>query len=110
MSGTSDGTVVLHGSPEAAVGGPPALVRDGDDLQLDIPNRRLTLRVPDEELARRRAAGTPRPPRRCGSRTAPGRATRKHIGDRRRPIGKGKEASTCVDSSHSPSPSRSPCQ
>jgi dihydroxy-acid dehydratase len=62
MSGTSYGTVVLHVSPEAEVGGPLALVRDGDEIELDVPNRRLTLRVPDEELARRRAAWTPRPP------------------------------------------------
>jgi L-arabonate dehydrase len=62
MSGTSYGTVVLHVSPEAAVGGPLALVRDGDEIELDVPNRRLTLRVPDEELARRRAAWTPRLP------------------------------------------------
>jgi dihydroxy-acid dehydratase len=62
MSGTSYGTVVLHVSPEAAVGGPLALVRDGDEIELDVPNRRLTLRVPDEELTRRRAAWTPRPP------------------------------------------------
>jgi L-arabonate dehydrase len=62
MSGTSYGTVVLHVSPEAAVGGPLALVRDGDEIELDVSNRRLTLRVPDEELARRRAAWTPRPP------------------------------------------------
>ncbi len=62
MSGTSYGTVVLHVSPEAAVGGPLALVRDGDEIELDVPNRRLTLRVPDEELTRRRAAWTPPPP------------------------------------------------
>src|SRR5678815_5186284 len=62
MSGTSYGTVVLHVSPEAAVGGPLALVQDGDEIELDVPNRRLSLRVPDEELARRRAAWTPRPP------------------------------------------------
>jgi dihydroxy-acid dehydratase len=62
MSGTSYGTVVLHVSPEAAVGGPLALVQDGDEIELDVPNRRLSLRVLDEELARRRAAWTPRPP------------------------------------------------
>jgi L-arabonate dehydrase len=62
MSGTSYGTVVLHVSPEAAVGGPLALVRDGDEIELDVPNRRLTLGVPDEELTRRRAAWTPPPP------------------------------------------------
>ena len=62
MSGTSYGTVVLHVSPEAEAGGPLALVQDGDPIELDVPNRRLTLRVPDEELARRRARWKPRPP------------------------------------------------
>ena len=62
MSGTSYGTVVLHVAPESAVGGPLALVRDGDEIELDVPRRRLTLRVEDEELTRRRAAWTPRPP------------------------------------------------
>ncbi|OLC57907.1 MAG: dihydroxy-acid dehydratase [Candidatus Rokubacteria bacterium 13_1_40CM_4_69_39] len=63
MSGTSYGTVVLHVAPESAVGGPLALVRDGDAIELDVPNRRLTLRVGDEELDRRRSAWKPRPPR-----------------------------------------------
>jgi len=63
MSGTSYGTVVLHVAPESAVGGPLALVRDGDEIDLDVPRRTLTLRVPDEELARRRARWRPRPPR-----------------------------------------------
>jgi dihydroxy-acid dehydratase len=62
MSGTSYGTVALHVSPEAEAGGPLALVQDGDEIELDVPNRRLTLRVPDEELARRRARWKPRPP------------------------------------------------
>jgi dihydroxy-acid dehydratase len=62
MSGTSYGTVVLHVTPESAVGGPLALVRDGDEIELDVPNRSLTLRVSDDELARRRAAWTPRAP------------------------------------------------
>ncbi|HXG14936.1 MAG TPA: IlvD/Edd family dehydratase, partial [Calidithermus sp.] len=62
MSGTSYGTVVLHVAPESAVGGPLALVRDGDEIELDVPARRLTLRVSDEELGRRRAAWRPRPP------------------------------------------------
>jgi dihydroxy-acid dehydratase len=62
MSGTSYGTVVLHVSPEAEVGGPLALVHDGDEIELDVPHRRLTLRVADDELARRRARFTPRPP------------------------------------------------
>jgi dihydroxy-acid dehydratase len=61
MSGTSYGTVVLHVTPESAVGGPLALVQDGDEVELDVPERRLTLRVPDEELARRQAAWRPRP-------------------------------------------------
>jgi dihydroxy-acid dehydratase len=62
MSGTSYGTVVLHVAPESAVGGPLALVKDGDEIELNVPNRTLTLRVGDEELARRRAAWTPRAP------------------------------------------------
>jgi len=62
MSGTSYGTVVLHVAPESAVGGPLALVRDGDEIELDVPRRTLTLRVGDEELARREAAWKPRPP------------------------------------------------
>jgi L-arabonate dehydrase len=62
MSGTSYGTVVLHVAPESAVGGPLALVRDGDEIELNVPNRTLTLRVSDEELARRRDAWTPRAP------------------------------------------------
>jgi dihydroxy-acid dehydratase len=61
MSGTSYGTVVLHVTPESAVGGPLALVQPGDEIELHVPERRLTLRVPDEEIARRRAAWTPRP-------------------------------------------------
>ena len=55
MSGTAFGTVVLHVAPESAVGGALALVQDGDMIELDVPNRRLHLDVPDEELARRRA-------------------------------------------------------
>ncbi|NUS12409.1 MAG: dihydroxy-acid dehydratase [Streptomyces sp.] len=56
MSGTGYGTVVLHVAPEAAVGGPLALVRDGDLVVLDVPNRTLDLDVDDAELARRRTA------------------------------------------------------
>ncbi|HEX6515725.1 MAG TPA: dihydroxy-acid dehydratase [Nocardioidaceae bacterium] len=55
MSGTSYGTVVLHCAPEAAVGGPLALVRDGDLISLDAAQRRIDLRVGEEELARRRS-------------------------------------------------------
>lgn len=54
MSGTSYGTCVLHVSPESAVGGPLALVRDGDLIELNVTERRLHLHVPEEELARRR--------------------------------------------------------
>ncbi|SRR5690606_16352132 len=56
MSGTAYGTVVLHTSPEAAIGGPLAIVQDGDMIELDVPNRRLHLAVPDAEIARRLAA------------------------------------------------------
>ena len=62
MSGTSYGTVVLHVAPESAAGGPLALVRDGDEIALDVARRTLTLRVDDGELARRKAAWSPRPP------------------------------------------------
>jgi len=62
MSGTAFGTVVLHVSPEAHIGGPLALVRDGDVIRLDADAGRLELEVSDEELAVRRAAWTP-PPR-----------------------------------------------
>jgi dihydroxy-acid dehydratase len=54
MSGTSYGTCVLHVSPESYVGGPLALVRDGDPVRLDIPNRRLDLLAPEAELEQRR--------------------------------------------------------
>ncbi|WP_088141378.1 L-arabinonate dehydratase [Achromobacter xylosoxidans] len=63
MSGTSYGACVLHVAPEAYVGGPLALVRDGDRITLDVPARRLELLVSDEELAARRAAWQAPPPR-----------------------------------------------
>jgi dihydroxy-acid dehydratase len=56
MSGTSYGTVVLHVSPESHIGGPLALVKDGDEIALDVPQRTLNLLVSEEELDRRRAA------------------------------------------------------
>jgi dihydroxy-acid dehydratase len=59
MSGTAFGTVVLHISPEAATGGPLALVKDGDLIRLDASARRLELKVDDAELARRRAHWKP---------------------------------------------------
>jgi dihydroxy-acid dehydratase len=61
MSGTSYGTCVLHVSPESFVGGPLALVRDGDLISLDVPNRTLNLLVDEAELAARRASWS-RPP------------------------------------------------
>jgi dihydroxyacid dehydratase/phosphogluconate dehydratase len=61
MSGTAYGTCVLHVAPESAVGGPLALVRDGDEIVLDVPARRLDLAVSPEELASRREAWTAPP-------------------------------------------------
>jgi dihydroxy-acid dehydratase len=61
MSGTAFGTVVLHVAPESAAGGPLALVRDGDEIELDLAGRRLQLHVDDEELARRRRDWQPPP-------------------------------------------------
>jgi dihydroxy-acid dehydratase len=60
MSGTSYGACVLHVAPESFVGGPLALVREGDLIELDVPARQLTLKVPEEELARRRSEWRPR--------------------------------------------------
>jgi dihydroxy-acid dehydratase len=59
MSGTAYGTIVLHVSPEAAVGGPLALVRNGDRIRLSVRERRIDLLVGEEELARRRSAWRP---------------------------------------------------
>ncbi|MDU8941823.1 L-arabinonate dehydratase [Ovoidimarina sediminis] len=58
MSGTAYGTVILHTSPEAALGGPLAAVRNGDMITVDVPNRRLTLDIPEAELQARLAALT----------------------------------------------------
>jgi dihydroxy-acid dehydratase len=63
MSGTSYGACVLHVAPESFIGGPLALVRDGDIIELDIPGRRLSMQVSDKELERRRAAWKRPPPR-----------------------------------------------
>ncbi|WP_011583066.1 MULTISPECIES: IlvD/Edd family dehydratase [Chelativorans] len=59
MSGTAFGTVVLHVAPEAAVGGPLGLVRTGDEIELDIPGRRLELLVSEEELSKRTPSAPP---------------------------------------------------
>ena len=63
MSGTSYGACILHVSPESYIGGPLALVRNGDIIALDVAARTIDLDVPEEELARRRAAWAPPPPR-----------------------------------------------
>jgi len=62
MSGTAYGTVVLHVAPEAAAGGPLALVSTGDWITLDVPSRLLTLEVPEAELELRRSQWTAPPP------------------------------------------------
>ena len=62
MSGTSYGTIVLHVAPEAALGGPLALVRDGDEIELNVEARRLHLHVSEAELAERRAKWSPPEP------------------------------------------------
>jgi L-arabonate dehydrase len=61
MSGTSFGTVVLHVAPESAVGGPLGLVETGDEIELNVERRELTLHVPEDELAQRRARHEPTP-------------------------------------------------
>ena len=63
FSGASRGAAIGHVSPEAAVGGPIALVEEGDTIRIDIPNNELTLKISDEEMAKRKAAWQPRAPR-----------------------------------------------
>ena len=63
FSGASRGASIGHVSPEAAVGGPIALVEEGDIIEIDINNYSINLRVSDEELEKRRAAWTPREPK-----------------------------------------------
>lgn len=63
FSGASRGASIGHVSPEAAVGGPIALVEEGDMIEIDINNYSINLKVSDEELAKRRAAWTPREPK-----------------------------------------------
>jgi dihydroxy-acid dehydratase len=64
MSGTAYGTIVLHVTPDAAAGGPLALVRDGDRIRLSVSARRLDLLAPPEELARRARTAAPERPAR----------------------------------------------
>ncbi|MDP7101715.1 MAG: L-arabinonate dehydratase [Rhodospirillales bacterium] len=59
MSGTAYGTCVLHVAPEAAVGGPLGLVKDGDEIEIDIQGRKIHLDVSEEELAKRKAVWSP---------------------------------------------------
>jgi dihydroxy-acid dehydratase len=66
FSGATRGPCIGHVSPEAATGGPLALVADGDRIEIDIPNRQVNLLVVEEELARRREAWQPRQPRITG--------------------------------------------
>ena len=63
FSGATRGACIGHVSPEAAVGGPIALVEEGDIIEIDIPNNKITLNVSDEELAKRRAQWKPREPK-----------------------------------------------
>jgi dihydroxy-acid dehydratase len=63
MSGTAFGTTILHVSPESAVGGPLAAVRDGDPIVLDVENQRLDLDIPQEEIERRLAEIDPPKPK-----------------------------------------------
>ncbi len=63
MSGTSFGCVVLHVAPESGIGGPLAAVRTGDEVELDVPGRRIELRLPQEEINRRLASFSPDPPK-----------------------------------------------
>jgi dihydroxy-acid dehydratase len=61
FSGASRGAAIGHVSPEAAGGGPVGLVEEGDEIEIDIPAKRLTLHVPDDEMTTRRARWQPRP-------------------------------------------------
>ena len=60
FSGATRGAAIGHISPEAAVGGPIALVQEGDEIEIDIPNNAITLHVSDEELAARKAVWQPK--------------------------------------------------
>ena len=77
MSGTSYGACILHVTPESFVGGPLALVRTGDEIEVNVAQRRLHLHVSDEELARRRAAWVAPQPR---YERGYGRMFQEHIG------------------------------
>lgn len=81
MSGTAFGTVILHCSPEAAIGGPLALVQDGDTIELNVSERRIDLLVDEAELERRRAGFVPPPvPERGWRRLYAEHVTQAHLG------------------------------
>jgi L-arabonate dehydrase len=81
MSGTAYGTVILHVSPEAAAGGPLALVQTGDMIDIDVAERRLQLMVSDEDLQRRRVVwAPPAPPPRGYARMYVERVQQAHLG------------------------------
>jgi dihydroxy-acid dehydratase len=63
FSGGTQGAAIGHVSPEAAAGGPIALIREGDLIEIDIPRKKLSLQVSREELARRRKSWKPQPPK-----------------------------------------------
>lgn len=65
MSGTAFGTIMLHVTPEAAVGGPLGLVRNGDRIKLSVSERRIDLLVKEAELVKRRAGASVSPLRFC---------------------------------------------
>lgn len=77
MSGTSYGACILHVAPESFVGGPLALVQTGDEIEVSVAKRTIHLHVSDEELARRKAAWAPLPPR---YERGYGRMFQEHIG------------------------------
>jgi dihydroxy-acid dehydratase len=81
MSGAAHGTLVLHTAPEAAVGGPLGLVRDGDMIQLDVKGRELHLEVSEEELHRRKSEWTaPAMPARGYARLYVNHVQQAHLG------------------------------
>ena len=96
MSGTAYGTVALHVAPEAAVGGPLALVRDGDLIELDVEAGRLDLLVPEETLAHRRAEWTaPAAPTRGWRRLYAERVLQANLGADLRFLLKNARRNTC---------------
>jgi len=99
MSGTAYGAVVLHVSPEAAAGGPLALVKNGDMIEVDVPARRLHLDVSDAELAKRRAAWkAPEAPKRGWYKLYVDHVQQAHLGADLDVLVGGSGAEVCRDS------------